>query len=83
MKLISYEGKYYLTFAILAIIPLSLIAAFFIPKMMPIYGSFSLGAVIISISLIGILIYLIMITFKKNMLKNILKEPLSQRLEEY
>ncbi|MGL4450720.1 MAG: FtsX-like permease family protein, partial [Sarcina sp.] len=83
MKLISYEGRYYLTFSILAIIPLSLIAAFFIPKMMPIYGSFSLGAVVISISLIGVLIYLIMITFKKKMLKNILKEPLSQRLEEY
>ncbi|MGL5415047.1 MAG: FtsX-like permease family protein [Clostridium sp.] len=83
MKLISYEGKYYLTFSIIAIIPLSLIAAFFIPKMMPIYGSLSLGAIIISISLIGILIYLIMITFKKKILKNILKEPLAQRLEEY
>lgn len=83
-KLLEYEGRYYLILSAILIIPLSLITAFFIPKMIPIYGSFSLGAVGISILIILVLIYLIMVVFKRNMLKNILnKESLTERLEEY
>ncbi|WP_297638299.1 ABC transporter permease [uncultured Clostridium sp.] len=83
-RLLEYEGRYYLIFSIILIIPLSLITAFFIPKMIPIYGSFSLGAVGISVLMILGLIYLIMIVFKRDMLKNILnKESLTERLEEY